>query len=41
LDGALSVPVVLYAVTAKKYVVPPTRFDTSVVVVFPTPIVWV
>ena len=38
-ENALSRPVVSYAVTAKKYVVPVTKFDTCVVVAFPTSMV--
>ena len=40
-ENVLSKAVVLYAVTAKKYVVPPPKFDTSVVVAFPTSMVCV
>ena len=40
LEPGLSIVAVLYAVTTKKYV-PFARFETVVVVVFPTSICWV
>lgn len=40
-EGLLSRTVVSYAVTAKKYVVPVTKFDTNTFVTFPTSMVWV
>ncbi len=35
-EKVLSAPGLVYAVTAKKYEVPPVRFETVVVVEFPT-----